>query len=118
MKAFVIKNEEGKYLKRGFTRFENPEKDGVFNTGHFYYENKEEAKSDIVCYGLEDCKVVPVTIAEGDLEQENKKYKKDYEILMTAYKEVIYKYLNAIDNYSEEEEKHCCEYFIEQAKVN
>lgn len=71
MKAFVIKNKEGKYLKRGFNRFENPEKGGAFNTGHFYFENKEEAESDILCYGLEDCKVVLVTVAEGDLEYQN-----------------------------------------------
>lgn len=78
MKAFVIKNKEGKYHKRGFSCWENIESDGVFNTGHFYYENKEEAESCIVSYGLEDCELVEITIAEGDLKQQLAK--KDKEI--------------------------------------
>ena len=76
MKAFVVKNKEGKYYKRGFCCWENIERDGVFNTGHFYYDNKEEAESCIVCYNLENCKV-----AEGDLEQQLAEKDKEIERL-------------------------------------
>lgn len=81
MKAFVIKNKEGKYHKRGFSCWENIERDGVFNTGHFYYENKEEAENCIVSYGLEDCKVVEITIEEGDLEKQLAEKDKEIETL-------------------------------------
>lgn len=127
MKAYVIKNKEGKYHKRGFNHWENIERDGVFNTGHFYYSNKEEAESCIVSYDLKDCKVVPITIAEGDLEEEIRILKSAYqsacEKLAYVFGECPYSNMNLqMPDYCEEEcynnEKYLCwdKYFIEQAK--
>lgn len=65
-KAFVIKNKEGKY------------KEPHLDIRDFYTRNLAEAEiwterefAEYFC--PKDCKLVEITIAEGDLEQENKR---------------------------------------------
>ena len=71
MKAFVIKNKEGKYYSRNLLNpdnilFEN----SIVVCEHFATE--EIAKFEITFNELKDCEVVEITIVEGDLEQDNK----------------------------------------------
>lgn len=66
MKAYVIKNKEGKYFDR---------KERVFCELDYVccehiYDFIDDAKCDIDCKKLKDCEVVEITIAEGDLEKQ------------------------------------------------
>lgn len=62
MKAYVIKNKEGKYFDKVNSFFCRLE----YAWCIFY--TIEEANYYIDYYGLKDCEVVEITIAEGDLE--------------------------------------------------
>ena len=66
MKAFVIKNKEGKYFDKECICFCRPD---YVCCEHIYY-TIEHAKYHIDYYGLKDCEVVEITIVEGDLEQQ------------------------------------------------
>lgn len=66
MKAFIIKNKEGKYFDKEIICFCEPD---YVCCEHIYY-TADDAKHHIDYYGLKDCKVVEITIAEGDLEQQ------------------------------------------------
>lgn len=76
MKAYVIKNKEGKYLF-----FEDVVNATVFET-------KEYAELKVFGTGLTDYKIVPITICEGDLEEENRVLKRALEL---ACLELFYK---------------------------
>lgn len=64
MKAYVIKNKEGKYFDKVNSFFCRLE----YACCIFY--TIEEANYYIDYYGLKDCEVVEITIVEGDLEQQ------------------------------------------------
>lgn len=73
MKAFAIKHKEGGYSFAG----------GSFSKNlciSSCYETIEQCQKVVDYYELKDCKVVEITIAEGDLEQQLAE--KDKEILM------------------------------------
>ena len=70
MKAYVIKNKEGKYWQEN-TR--------LFTELHLanFYKEKYFATKDAIYLSPDfdwekNCEIVEITIAEGDLEQENK----------------------------------------------
>ena len=63
MKAFVIKNKEGKYFVNTYCWAEK-----VCNA--YICDDKDSLEKLKELYLLTDCEVVPITIAEGDLEQQ------------------------------------------------
>lgn len=65
MKAFVIKNKEGKYWQF-FYNDESEFVDEIYNA--FMHYSKENAEKDIIDFDLKDCEVVEITIAEENLE--------------------------------------------------
>jgi len=67
MKAYVIKNKEGKYWQWLFNDEPDWEEE-LYNA--FLHYSKEDAKRNIIDWQLKDCEVVEITIAEGDLEQQ------------------------------------------------
>lgn len=67
MKAYVIKNEEGKYWQWLFNN--EPDWEEKLYNGFMHYSQKDAEKS-IEQWQLEDCEVVEITIAEGDLEKQ------------------------------------------------
>lgn len=75
MKTYVIKNKEGKFWQFLYND-ESEFVDEIYNA--FFHYSREVAEKDIDLWGLKDCKVVEVTIVEGDLEQELNKYKSLY----------------------------------------
>lgn len=86
MRAFVIKNKEGKY----YDYWADCMIDKLDST--CIYLEKEQAEKDIVNCKSED--VVEITIAEGDLEEENKQLK---EQLVKKDKEI--EQLTTVNNY-------------------
>lgn len=104
MKAFVIKNKEGKY----------------WNTS-FDYEGKPLLTDDIVDampyddFDIQmvkcpkDCEVVEITIAEGDLEKENKVLNKALYWACNYIIQLVDKDVHALSH-------EWADYFIEQAK--
>lgn len=72
MKAFVIKNKEGKYFQWLFNH--EPDWEDELYNGFMHYSKKDAEKS-IIDWQLKDCEVVPVTVAEGDWKQKNKQLK-------------------------------------------
>lgn len=77
MKAYVIKNKEGKYWQWLFNN--EPDWEEKLYNGFMHYSQKDAEKS-IEQWQLKDCKVVEITIAEGDLEKQLAE--KDKEILL------------------------------------
>lgn len=77
MKTFVIKNKEGKYLQYFTDMYRFGFTDRLINA--MFYEQWEQDSINYVLKTIPDCEVVPVTIAEGDLEQENKQLKEQLE---------------------------------------
>ena len=78
MKAFVIKNKEGKYLavssgnyERYWTTIDFAHYFRFLNKTHDAKQEAEEFRNT----RYPDCEVVEITISEGDLEQENKQLK-------------------------------------------
>ncbi len=69
MKAYVIKNKEGKYL-HGFDiiSYESEFCENIIDAAGF--ETKEFAECEVFGTGLIDYTIVPITICEGDLEEE------------------------------------------------
>ena len=124
MKAFVIKNKEGKYLCDfdfidGINIFSENIINGIEN-GVSTYEDCQELLKE---YDLKDCEVVEITIAEGNLEEENKQLKeqlaiKDRIIMLilknTYYldKEYFIEEIPTQDEYIVSQTK----YWLEQAK--
>lgn len=92
MKAFVIKNKEEKYWQFLYND-ESEFVDEIYNA--FMHYSREDAKKDIYIWGLKDCKVVEITIAEGDLSQK-----------IGELKDYIYYYNNETNN----REQTCNEY--------
>ena len=89
MKAFVIKNKEGEYLEEGKDRYGEDtiiwHKDIVYAD---IYSSKGIAEMKLEPF-YKDCEAVEITIAEGDLEQENKELKEQLEELKED-NEVLY----------------------------
>ena len=71
MKAYVIKNKEGKYCQISFNGWIGFASE-LYNA--YIYHSKQGAEGIIKGhkYQLEDCEVVEITVAEGDLEKENR----------------------------------------------
>lgn len=72
MKAYVIKNNEGKYCQISFNGWMNFVSELCCA---YIYHSQQGAEKLIKCHELEDCEVVEITIAEGDLEEENRELK-------------------------------------------
>ena len=93
MKAFVIKNKKGKYL--GVTKdYSHYWTDSIFHSYRFMplsesHDIKAEAEEyrDI---NYPSCEVVPITIAEGDLEQQLAEKDEEIEELKTFNAKNIY----------------------------
>lgn len=88
-KAFVIKNKEGKYLAISSNGYEHYWTDDIFHSYRFIplseshdIEAETEEYRDI---HYPDCEVVPITIVEGDLEQENKQLKEQHDLLIDGF---------------------------------
>ena len=124
MKAFVIKNKEGKYFQWLFN--DEPDWEDKLYNGFMHY-SKEDAEKSIIQWQLEDCEVVEITIAEGNLEEENRILKRAYqsacEKLAYIFGECPYSNMNLpMPEYCDEEcvnnEKYLCwdKYFIEEIK--
>ena len=101
MKAFVIKNKDGYYLVNTFAWSKK--------LIHAYIDESEK-DLEIVLKKCKDCTIVPITICEGDLEEENRVLKKALELAC-----------GETDNYWNEQnalEKKMTlyDYFIQQAK--
>jgi len=78
MIAYVIKNKKGKFwqfLHNNKSEFV----DEIYNA--FFHYSKHDAEKTICSWGLKDCKVVEITIVEGDLEQELTEKDKEIEKL-------------------------------------
>ena len=74
MKTFVIKNKEGKYYE-GLSEKWYDSLDRCT-----YFKNKESAEYERKnLLKLKNCEIIEITIAEGDLEQENAKLKSELE---------------------------------------
>ena len=136
MKAYVVKNKEGKYLSKYFNyNYSKPEEEyrHICTTKNILNAKLLDKKYE--CINDLDC--VEITIAEGDLEKENRVLKsKLYEIwynfaticevCVTESKEEISSenaveeirnYLSNIDLcFDEIKEKLRIDYFIKQAK--
>jgi hypothetical protein len=72
MKAYVIKNKEGEYKREDIIEYIWKETTSYFSKDircADIFTEEEMAK----CYCPKDCKVVEITIAEGDLEKEIRK---------------------------------------------
>ena len=69
MKAFVIKNKEGKYLQYFTDMYRFDFTDRLINA--MFYEQWEQDSINYALKTIPDCnEVVEITIAEGDLEQQ------------------------------------------------
>lgn len=123
MKAFVIKNKEGKYIQSAFYYdFVNTLVDCTL------FSTKQDAEHELsIDEDCKDCEVVEITIVEGNLEEENRVLKRAYESackkLAYLFGECPYSNMNLpMPEYCDEEcinnEKYLCwdKYFIEQAK--
>jgi len=83
MIAYVIKNKKGKFwqfLHNNKSEFV----DEIYNA--FFHYSKHDAEKTICSWGLKDCKVVEITIVEGDLERQLAIYKR---ALLKASKEAF-----------------------------
>lgn len=92
MRAFVIKNKEGKYYRRyfdaGYVEFVDhfsfaelyTEKEGADDTKDFILRNKYK-------FNIENLEVVEITIVEGNLEQQLAEKNKEIEELKTRASE-------------------------------
>ena len=69
MKAYVIKNKEGKYYC-----IDNIFRENILNA--YIWVIEQYAKLHIKLNRFKDCKIVEITIAEGDLEKENQLLRK------------------------------------------
>lgn len=98
-KAFVIKNREGKYWQL-FYNNESEFVDEIYNA--FMHYSRENAGKDIDLWELENCEVVEITIAEGDLEHK-------IAVLERALKNTCWLLYGTYD-------EHYPNYFIEKAK--
>lgn len=67
MKAYVIKNKEGKYCQISFNGWIGFVSELCCA---YIYHSKKGAERIIKCHALDDCEVVEITIVEGDLEQQ------------------------------------------------
>lgn len=115
MKAYVIKNKEGKYL-RGFDiiSYETDFCEDIIDASIF--ETKEYAECQVFGTGLKDYKIVPITICEGNLEEENRVLKEALSGAIIKADELIETiYRNDCCCYAEMPNE---EYFIQQAKEN
>ena len=72
MKVYVIKRNDGKYYNENSGTFDERIYLATFDIEEYYAVKTASYQSPKFNWE-EDFKVVPVTIAEGDLEQENKK---------------------------------------------
>lgn len=125
MKAYVIKNKDGKFWQ--FLHNDKSEfVDDVYNA--FFHYSKHDAEKAICSWGLIDCEVVEVTIAEGDLEEELTIYKRALELACVNVNCMDCCYFNCRkEPYNEKHnciecgelgltQKHLSKYFLDQAK--
>lgn len=78
MKAFVIKNKKGRYYATV-----NPVSGFIFTEFIEYamqFDEEQDAKDDIWYRKMKNCTIIPITISEGDLEEENRVLKKALEL--------------------------------------
>lgn len=104
MKAFVIKNKEGKYKSphldiREFCSVSIAEA-AIWTKRKF---------AEFFC--PKDCEVVEITIAEGDLEEENKQLEKQHDLLIDEFQEEREKLCKQIKQESDARER-----FVEKVK--
>lgn len=78
MKAFVIKNKEGKYFVNTYCWAEK-----ICNA--YICDDKDSLEKLKELYLLTDCKVVEITISEGNLEQENKQLEEQHDLLIDEF---------------------------------
>lgn len=82
MKAYVIKNKEGKYVRGTGMFFE---KEIVYWADDIIDAMPYEYEKDFIPV-IKDCTIVPITICEGDLEEENRVLKKALELACETIK--------------------------------
>lgn len=108
MKAYVIKNKEGKYV-RGTGMFFGKEivywADDIIDAMPY----EEDELKMLEC--PKDCTIVPITICEGDLEEENRVLKKALKLACTQ----IWAMSNW-ENSKPEVIEDAIQHFIQQAK--
>ena len=83
-KAFVIKNKEGKYYQRCYNQ--SPFTDDLFDANKYQYKEEAEKILNNSFTLVDTLEVVEITIAEGDLEQENKQLKEQLEEIRKSQK--------------------------------
>ena len=111
-KAFVIKNKEGKYWQWTYNE-ESEFVDEIYNA--FMHYSKHQAEKDIESWELKDCEIIEVTVAEGDLEEENRVLKRALELCVNVLqREIDGDYIKATEVQAIYEIGKG--YFIEQAK--
>lgn len=138
MKAFVIKNKEGKYYQSCYNQ--SPFTDDLFNANKYQYKEEAEKLLNNSFTLVDTLEVVEITIAEGDLEHENKQLKeqlaeKDKEIeqlkknmefdtayyikeLVNVRKQVCEEIRELETRYRYDDEKVIEGYFIDKEKLN
>lgn len=111
-KGYVIKNKEGKYFVTFFGKpiFSKEISEAYMNA------DKQNLNYIINDKSIKDCTIVPITICEGDLEEENRVLKKALELacerIKNMYEQEQQYCTNEIENFVEVEKN----YFIQQAK--
>jgi len=101
MKAYVIKNKEGKYWRSKFDK-----KGNILLTDDIVDAMPYEEDELKMLECPKDCTIVPITIAEGDLQEENRVLKKALELAVKGlYPETFHKF-----------KKEYIKNFIQQAK--
>lgn len=116
MKAYVIKNEEGKYYaqypremqrcSRGYFTLDITDAVMVLTSAEAQFI-KDAIEED--CNIDAECEIIPITICEGDLEEENRVLKKALYSACNYISQIVDKDVNKL---SYEWAKH----FIQQAK--
>ena len=109
MKAYVIKNKEGKYWRSKFDKEGN-----ILLTDDIVDAMPYEEDELKMLECPKDCTIVPITICEGDLEEENRVLKKALESVCDGY---VRPEVYGTDVWEEAEKCGGLEqYFIQQAK--
>lgn len=84
MKAYVIKNKEGEYFITNFGKpmFSKEIADAYIDT------DKQNLDCIIIDNSFKDCTIVSITMAEGDLEEENRVLKKERELVKSVIQSI------------------------------
>lgn len=84
MKAYVIKNKDGKYWRSKFDK-----KGNILLTDDIVDAMPYEEDELKMLECPKDCTIVPVTICEGDFEEENRVLKKALELACETIKQLV-----------------------------